>query len=427
MLAELKTPMRAGVALLKGRAPGQLVVQFTDMCNAHCPQCGMAADRSFRRSKLDPRFVRRVLETAAGRGCVSVSLTGGEPLLYADQVFELLGHARDLGIRYTRTGTNGFLFQPRRKQDFHTRVARLAGQIREAGVYTFWISLDSANAGVHEQSRGLPGVVEGIRRALPILHHHGIYPAVNLGINRSMGNTPIDPLSQPEVFSLQARTALRDFYDTVLDMGFTTANVCYPMSFDNQETASAYRATSNTALVNFSTEERALLFQAIAEVTREYRSSIRIFTPVSSLAALSAQHSGASDGVEACRGGVDFFYLSAASRQLYPCGFRGSQPLGDPTDPRAWASDGTCDCGSCDWECFRDPSHMVAPLTRIFRHPARTASWMMRRGDLARSWWGDMRYYSACAYFSSTRPPAPDRLRHFRVAGDGSPGKGRTQ
>ncbi|MBR9986665.1 MAG: hypothetical protein KFF68_12210, partial [Desulfosarcina sp.] len=32
-----------------------------------------------------------------------------------------------------------------------------------------------------------PGVVAGIARALPIFHRAGIYPAVNLGINRNVG------------------------------------------------------------------------------------------------------------------------------------------------------------------------------------------------------------------------------------------------
>jgi uncharacterized Fe-S cluster-containing radical SAM superfamily protein len=402
--------LRAGLALLKGRAPGQLVIQFTDACNAQCPQCGMSVDNAFHRSKLEPQFVRRVLETAAGRGVMSVSITGGEPLLYSEQVLDLLAHARSLGIRYTRTGTNGFLFQRADASDFHRRVARLAVRLREARVYTFWISLDSADPTTHEQARGLPGVVDGIRRALPVFHDHGVYPTVNLGINRNMGKTPIEPLRDPDEFEKQAREALRDFYRAALDLGFTMANVCYPMGLGNDDPVAAYQATSSAELVQFSSEERVILFRVLAEVTRDFRSRIRIFTPLSSLSALSSQHSGSDKGIAPCRGGVDFFYISAAGRLLYPCGFRGMEPLGDPTDAATWATGARADCLLCDWECFRDPSHLIAPLTRMVRRPDQVLRWIITDSDLARAWWRDWRYYSACSYFSSGQRLHPERL-----------------
>ena len=111
MQSDPRVLSKALLALLWGKPPGQLVIQYTDSCNARCAQCGMTADNRFDRSKLDDNLVRRILETAAARGVMSVSLTGGEPLLYARQVFELLAYARDLGIRFTRTGTNGFMLR----------------------------------------------------------------------------------------------------------------------------------------------------------------------------------------------------------------------------------------------------------------------------------------------------------------------------
>ncbi|MEP9410851.1 MAG: hypothetical protein HRF42_05505 [Candidatus Brocadia sp.] len=38
--------------LLRGRVPGQLVIQLTDKCNARCPQCSMRVSENYKRSTL---------------------------------------------------------------------------------------------------------------------------------------------------------------------------------------------------------------------------------------------------------------------------------------------------------------------------------------------------------------------------------------
>jgi hypothetical protein len=372
----------------------------------------MSTNNVYPRSKLAPGLVRRILKTAANRGVMSVSLTGGEPLLYADEVLGLLAHARELGIRYTRTGTNGFVFCRHEAHDFPGRMARLASGLLKAQVHTFWISLDSADSSIHEQGRGLPGAVEGIRRALPVLHAHSLYPAVNLGINRAMGRVPIEPLSDPKLFAAQTREALRDFYRAAIGLGFTIANVCYPMNLDSADEAVAYRATSAAELVRFTVAERSILFAVLAQVTREFRSLIRIFTPLSSLEALAAQH-GLSRRVAPCRGGVDFFYVAAADGLLYPCGFRGTEPLGDPTEPSAWAKRSRAGCLRCDWECFRDPSHLMAPLSDLFRRPDHSLRWVVKDRRSLRTWRDDLRYYSARGYFAMNSLYRPERLSDF--------------
>ena len=174
-------------ALAHGRCPGQVVLQYTDRCNALCPQCGMRATERFERSKLSLSEAKRTIDAAAARGVASLSITGGEPMLFREEVIQLLRHARSAGIQYTRTGTNGFLFVDHGGPAFEKRVSSLAEQLVDAGLYTFWISIDSADPGTHESMRGLRGVWDGIRKAIPIFHRHGLYPSANLGINRRMG------------------------------------------------------------------------------------------------------------------------------------------------------------------------------------------------------------------------------------------------
>jgi hypothetical protein len=101
-----------------------------------------------------------------------------------------------------RTGTNGFLFREHDRPDFASRMADLAKILVASGFNAFWISVDSADADLHEINRGLPGVIQGIKKALPILHDHGLFPAANLGINRLTGGPDgppptIRPIRQP--------------------------------------------------------------------------------------------------------------------------------------------------------------------------------------------------------------------------------------
>ena len=248
---------------------------------------------------------------------------------------------------------------------------------------------------------------------MPLFHAHGVYPAVNLGLNRMMGKRPIDAVGDPDLFATQVREALRDFYRVVVDMGFSMANVCYPMSMDDTDETAAYRATSAASIVGFAAAERSMLFRVVAEVTREFRPYLRIFSPLCSLTALSSAHDADPERAAACRGGLDYYYVAASDATLYPCGFRGLEALGDPADECAWATGAEVECRRCDWECFRDPSQLFAPPAGLLRHPLRKARQALADRHGLRLWYEDLRYYSACDYFATSRGPRFDELARF--------------
>ncbi|NWH05562.1 hypothetical protein [Desulfobacter latus] len=39
-MTHIQSGLKTAARMLKGRMPGQLVIQITDRCNATCPQCG---------------------------------------------------------------------------------------------------------------------------------------------------------------------------------------------------------------------------------------------------------------------------------------------------------------------------------------------------------------------------------------------------
>lgn len=82
----------------------------TRKCNLSCLHCySQSSPREH--GALDIRLLGEAVTAAASEGYNTVSLSGGEPLLYAP-LRELLQHARACGMRTTVT-TNGMLLTPR--------------------------------------------------------------------------------------------------------------------------------------------------------------------------------------------------------------------------------------------------------------------------------------------------------------------------
>jgi MoaA/NifB/PqqE/SkfB family radical SAM enzyme len=416
-IRELVTSVKHFFPFLGGRVPGQLIIQYTDKCNARCPQCSMRVTEPFRRSTMERDTVKRMIDHAAENGVNALSFTGGEPLLFFDDIMELVTYAGEAGIKYTRTGTNGFMFMHSDKPDFYPRIRRLAEGIAASGLYTFWISIDSAVPFLHEQMRGLPGVIEGIGKALPVFAEYGIYPSANLGINRNTGGVFH---SSAETSSLQFyesfKEAFNKFYRAVIDLGFTMVNACYPMSVDADDAGglnAVYGATSGASLIQFNGQERALVFKALFDTIPEYRSKIRIFSPRTSLYSLIRQYTVDESYCFSCRGGIEFFFVNASDGNTYPCGYRGTDNLGKFWELDFKKLDKKTECRRCDWECFRDPSELSGPLRTLFGNPGNFLERVFKDTAYMKLWLDDLRYFTACNLFNGRTAPDYKKMSAF--------------
>jgi MoaA/NifB/PqqE/SkfB family radical SAM enzyme len=409
--------------LLRGRLPGQLIIQYSNRCNANCPQCGMRRSENISRYTLDKEQVKKIIDAAAGKGVRSLSFTGGEPLMFLDDLVELINSASRAGIPYIRTGTNGFLFRDSESPEFTAKISRIAEKLASTELYTFWISLDSAVPADHENLRGLTGVVRGIEKALPIFHEHSIYPAVNLGINRAIGGTTNQPFlsqSTPQEFLNVFKSSFEYFYQFVSDLGFTMVNACYPMSTGcaTAETTpgaadiSLYGAISNDSMINFSNQEKALIFKALFETIPKYRGKLRIFSPRCSLYGLIRKFSDQQSSLFPCRGGIDFFFVECERGTIHPCGY-----LDDPKQslPDLEKRVGRiADCDKCEWECFRDPSDVLGPFAELFSQPVKLFKKMAREPEFFRLLQEDLSYYRACGFFSGRQAPHMQAIQRFQ-------------
>jgi MoaA/NifB/PqqE/SkfB family radical SAM enzyme len=409
------------------RIPGQLVIQFTDHCNGKCPQCGMRSTEIFDRSILPLDDVRRILDRAAQQGVKIVSFTGGEPLLHLKDLQIMIKYAGSAGIEFIRTGTNGFIFRDPERAHFMYRIKKVAESLAKTPLRNFWISIDSAVPAIHEAMRGFPGVVKGIEKALPVFHECGIFPSANLGINRNVGGVATGSLLRAEQarmedhwrgFYLAYRTAFREFYRLVIDLGFTMVNTCYPMSIheDGERTSlkPVYAATSEESIVSFTPMEKGLLFKALLETLPEFKGRTRVFSPRSALYALYRASRGLPDASYPCRGGKDFFFIDAKDGNVYPCGYRGHENMGKYWELEIHDRSGPGDCYRCEWECFRDPSELFGPLLQVLSNPLQLLNRWRQDPHFFHLWIDDLRYYRACGFFNGREPADFERLRLFR-------------
>jgi len=387
----------------------------------------MRVSNKFTRSTIDLSVCEAIVDQAAKANIQAISFTGGEPLLYLDRVVALITRAAAAGIKLTRTGTNGFMFRNSDAADFQDRVKIVAEKLATTPLRNFWISIDSADPVTHEQMRGFSGVIRGIEKAIPIFHAHGLYPTANLGLNRNLGGSAPSKLREGvrngegiDEFHDSINVGLSAFLNRVTDLGFTIVNFCYPMSVDKTSNMNAvYAATSPEHIVNFTKEEKCALFTSMLDTIPRFRHALRIFTPLSSLYTLQQSYAQGTTARQItpfpCRGGLDYFFISAKDGMVYPCGYRGAECLGELGHIKNKCH-GAPDCTQCDWECFRDPSELIGPLLYGLHSPRNLWNTYRRDKTYYRYWKNDLLYYRACSWFDGRKNLSQQRLEKFSSA-----------
>ncbi len=90
---------------------------YSTQCNIKCEHC-VAADDSRKHIKMDLAQAKEIIKELAGAQVQGISFTAGEPLIYLDDICELLVLCREYGI-YTRVVTNSFWAKtPERAEDY---------------------------------------------------------------------------------------------------------------------------------------------------------------------------------------------------------------------------------------------------------------------------------------------------------------------
>ena len=147
-----------------GRVIDYLRISVTDRCNERCLYCMPEGYKGWaqKADHLTADEIIRVAGAACRLGFRKFRLTGGEPCIRKDLVQIAAGISRCAGVQSLGVSTNG------------TRLASLAAPLREAGVDSVNISLDTLDPALYRKITG--GEVSAV--------HSGIMAALAAGIPR---------------------------------------------------------------------------------------------------------------------------------------------------------------------------------------------------------------------------------------------------
>lgn len=144
---------------------------ITLKCNLKCAHCYINASSKAPSSMLSTEEAKKLIDQIAEISRPLLILSGGEPLLRED-IFEIIRYGKEKGFKIG-LGSNGILIDD-----------GTARKLKEAGVDTVSISLDSSSPEKHDEFRGVKGSWEKAVNAIKALRKNSILTQVNTTVTR---------------------------------------------------------------------------------------------------------------------------------------------------------------------------------------------------------------------------------------------------
>ena len=140
-------------------------------CNLKCSHCYINSNETNLVDELSTDAAKMLIHQITEVSRPLLILSGGEPLLRED-IYEIIRYGADRGLRIGM-GSNGMLID--------NEVAR---KLKDAGMWTVAISLDSSIPERHDEFRGVKGCWEHAVNAIKCLKKVGIHVQVNSTVTR---------------------------------------------------------------------------------------------------------------------------------------------------------------------------------------------------------------------------------------------------
>ncbi len=157
-----------------GRPLKQIYFYLTEGCNLRCRHCWVMPEKVTSRQAdafLDLELFETILKQAQPLGLTEVKLTGGEPFLHP-QISRMLEIIQAAKLKLT-VETNGVLLTP-----------ELAEAVAACHHPSISVSLDGAEAEIHEWVRGVPGCYQAALKGIRYLVEAGLKPQIIFTIMR---------------------------------------------------------------------------------------------------------------------------------------------------------------------------------------------------------------------------------------------------
>lgn len=152
-------------------APETVVWEITFKCNAKCIHCGSDCTSEEKAYQLSTAECFKIIEDLADIGTKTVILSGGEPLMRQD-VGAIAAMIRRHGMQVGFI-SNGYMV--------NERTVKMLQAIKPIA---FGISIDAADAYLHDYIRGMKDCFAHVENAIKLLHEHNITPSIVTTIHK---------------------------------------------------------------------------------------------------------------------------------------------------------------------------------------------------------------------------------------------------
>ncbi|MGB9914732.1 MAG: radical SAM protein [Candidatus Bathyarchaeales archaeon] len=171
----LKLAYSPAASAAEKHVPLVLSWNFTRRCNLKCSHCYMNATPQELTDELTTEESKRLIDQICEVSRPLLILSGGEPLLRSD-VYEIIRYGASKGLKMG-LGSNGSLIDD-----------AAARRLKEAGIETVSISLDSHIPEQHDEFRGVAGSWEKAVGAIKALCENGVLVQVNTTVTQQNYN-----------------------------------------------------------------------------------------------------------------------------------------------------------------------------------------------------------------------------------------------
>ena len=325
------------VRLLPVGGPGICSVMLTNACNANCDFCGYARDKTLIQDYIwmDPEKLYTAIDILYDRGVRYLSFLGGEPTLHP-KLCDIVSYAFSKKMR-PAVVTNGSRL-----------TTKLLTNLKESGLKTLYISIDSPIAEEHEKNRGLPEVWNKIIFANQECKKLGMKTIAIVTINKMI-------------------KSIATLIQSLKELGFDTVTFSYPKKFLG---SSHLSCSEESTLIDYTSDELTKIFEEI----QNFKSQFAILNPRQSLLDM-IRFLREENQVFPCYGGYKYFYLDYHF-DLYRCDYWSTKISSVfEFQDKPFVRD---DCTLCMNSCYRDSSVMLHSSVSIG-----DAIYSLKKGNLA--------------------------------------------
>lgn len=186
--------------------PMKICYSISRKCNYRCKMCPIWEQGNSEKTRgyISDEKMKSIIDEAAECGIVQFGVSGGEPLLFKDKLFNLLDHANKKGM-YSHFVTNGSLL-----------TSEILEHYDSIGGGHVSMSLDAMSE-KHDVLRGHEGAFEAAMKAVEIFDK-GSFRNINFKINLVISNDNLDDVLPVINFAVEHETVFfMQPYETISD------------------------------------------------------------------------------------------------------------------------------------------------------------------------------------------------------------------